>query len=45
VVMFTLVDVVLVGVEGWVGLGVVCRSLFLYGVYFRVFRLCMTPLI
>lgn len=37
--MFILVGVVLMGVEGWVGLGV------LYGFYFRVFRIYTAPLV
>ena len=43
-VMFILVGVVLLGVEGRVRLGVVCRGVF-YGVYFRVFRLYTAPLV
>jgi len=44
VVMFILVGVVLMGVEGRVWLGVVCRGVF-YSGYFRVFHLYTTPLV
>jgi len=43
-VMFILVGVVLMGVEGRVGLGDVCRDV-LYEVYFRVFHLYTTHLV
>jgi len=44
VVVFILVDVVIMGVKGRVWLGVARKGVF-YGVYFRVFRLYLAPIV